>query len=123
MFFSSGPICAPPSGDMVPLPGMPPLAPMVPCRPPGRPHGHGRGGAGAGFLGFREACLYFSGSLEGARRLFSKTFGRRPLQTFEAVPAPGATMLRWPASSRQEPAQTPLTLDAQSPGTGVSRFF
>ena len=81
------------------------------------------GGAGAGSLGFREACLYFSGSLDGARRLFSKTFGRRPLQTFEAVPAPGATMLRWPASARQEPAQTPLTLDAQSPGTGVSRFF
>ena len=43
MLPSTGPICAPPSGDMVLLPGVPPLALMVPCRPPGRPHGLGRG--------------------------------------------------------------------------------
>ena len=33
MLSSTGPICAPPSGDMVPLPGVPPLALIVPCRP------------------------------------------------------------------------------------------
>ena len=31
----------PPSGDMVLLPCVPPLALMVPCRPLGRPNGHG----------------------------------------------------------------------------------
>ena len=92
MLPSTGPICAPPSGDMVLLPGVPPLALMVPCRPLGRPNG-------------LEGLPILLWQLGGCSQVLSKIFGRRPLQTFEAAPAPGATMLRWPASARREPAQ------------------